>query len=139
MTENNPRSLKFIRLSLGLVYFWFGVLKFFPGMSPAEQLAMDTLERLTFHQISSHTGLLLLAIWETGMGLGLLIGRGLKPICFLLFVHLGCTFSPLFLFPGQSFQHFPYSFTLIGQYIVKNLVYLGVVWLLWSQARALKE
>ncbi len=137
--ENNLRALIFIRLSLGLVYMWFGVLKFFPGMSPAEQLAMDTLERLTFHQISGHTGLLLLAIWETGMGLGLLIGRGLKSICFLLFVHLGCTFSPLFLFPNQSFQHFPYSFTLIGQYIVKNLVYLGVVWLLWGQTKALKE
>lgn len=137
--ENNPRFLKFIRLSLGLVYFWFGVLKFFPGMSPAEQLAMDTLERLTFYQISGPTGLLLLAIWETGMGMGLFIGRWLKPVCFLLFVHLGCTFSPLFLFPDQSFQHFPYSFTLMGQYIVKNLVYLGVVWLLWSQARALKD
>lgn len=136
--ENNLRALIFIRLSLGLVYMWFGVLKFFPGMSPAEQLAMDTLERLTFHQISGHAGLLLLAIWETGMGLGLLIGRGLKSICFLLFVHLGCTFSPLFLFPNQSFQHFPYSFTLIGQYIVKNLVYLGVVWLLWGQTKALK-
>lgn len=137
--ENILPSLKFIRLSLGLVYFWFGALKFFPGMSPAEQLAMDTLERLTFHQISGPTGLLLLAVWETGMGLGLFIGRWLKPICLLLFVHLGCTFSPLFLFPGVSFQHFPYSFTLVGQYIVKNLVYLGAVWLLWGQARTLKQ
>ena len=24
-----------LRISLGIVFFWFGVLKFFPGLSPA--------------------------------------------------------------------------------------------------------
>ncbi len=24
-----------LRVSLGLVFFWFGILKFFPGLSPA--------------------------------------------------------------------------------------------------------
>jgi hypothetical protein len=32
-------SLVLLRLSLGGVFFWFGLLKFFPALSPAEALA----------------------------------------------------------------------------------------------------
>ena len=32
-------GLTLLRLALGIVFFWFGVLKFFPGASPAEELA----------------------------------------------------------------------------------------------------
>ena len=28
-----------VRVALGIVFFWFGVLKLFPGLSPAEDLA----------------------------------------------------------------------------------------------------
>ena len=37
-----------LRISLGLVFFWFGFLKFFPGLSPAEGLATGTIEVMTF-------------------------------------------------------------------------------------------
>ena len=36
-----------LRLSLGLVFLWFGALKLVPGLSPAEGLAGDTLSILT--------------------------------------------------------------------------------------------
>jgi hypothetical protein len=32
---------------------------------------------------------------------------------------------PLFFFPHVSFTHAPYGFTIVGQYIVKNLVFLA--------------
>ena len=37
-----------LRVSLGVVFLWFGFLKFFPGVSPAQNLAGDTIaKRLT--------------------------------------------------------------------------------------------
>ncbi len=40
-------SLTLLRISLGIVFLWFGVLKFFPELSPAEELATRTIEVLT--------------------------------------------------------------------------------------------
>ena len=34
-------------------------------------------------------------------------------------------FLPIFLFPGEVFHLFPISFTLEGQYIIKNIVLLS--------------
>ena len=36
-----------LRVGLGLVFLWFGALKFVPGLSPAQDLATRTVERLT--------------------------------------------------------------------------------------------
>ena len=33
-------GLLLLRISLGIVFFWFGFLKFFPGMSPAQDLSL---------------------------------------------------------------------------------------------------
>jgi len=35
-------------LSVGIVFFWFGILKFFPGLSPAQDLAIRTIDLLSF-------------------------------------------------------------------------------------------
>ena len=37
-----------LRISVGIVFFWFGFLKFFPGLSPAQDLATRTIDVLTF-------------------------------------------------------------------------------------------
>ena len=37
-----------------------------------------------------------------------------------------CTFAPLFILPELSFTQAPYAFTLVGQYIVKNIVFILV-------------
>ena len=37
-----------LRIALGVVFLWFGVLKFFPNLSPAETLVGRTIEQLTF-------------------------------------------------------------------------------------------
>jgi uncharacterized membrane protein YkgB len=110
------------RIGLGVVFVWFGVLKFFPHMSPAEDLASRTIEKLTFGIIGRTPALYILAPWEVAIGLGLLTGKFLRATLLLLFVQMAGTLTPLILFPSETFQFFPYAPTLEGQYIIKNLV-----------------
>src|SRR5262245_11841621 len=70
-------SIDLLRISLGLVFFGFGVLKFIPGLSPAESLAASTLDILTFGIIPERLGLIGVAALETTIGLLLLSGRWL--------------------------------------------------------------
>lgn len=44
-----------LRTAIGIIYLWFGVPKFFPGVSPAEPLASETVARLTFGVIEGTT------------------------------------------------------------------------------------
>ena len=39
-------GLTLLRIALGIVFLWFGALKFLPGLSPAEELAGRTIEAL---------------------------------------------------------------------------------------------
>jgi uncharacterized membrane protein YkgB len=134
-TKKYGLDLRWIRFSLGIIYFWFGALKFFPDRSPAQQIAMDTIERLSFGLVPGYQGLLLLAAWEVVLGIVLILGFRQRLWTGLLFIHLLGTFSPLLLFPVLSFHDFPFGFTLLGQYIMKNLVLVAVVWLLWNEDR----
>ena len=111
-----------LRLSVGIVFLWFGVLKFFPGLSPAEGLAARTISTLTLGIIPPDTAVLMLAIWESVIGLGLILGIFLRATLLLLFLQMLGTITPLFLFPSEVFLRIPYAPTLEGQYIIKNLV-----------------
>jgi len=113
------------RIALGIVFFWFGVLKFFPGLSSAEGLVGRTFERLTFGFVTPNVSLPLLAVWECVIGLGLISGRFLRPTLLLLFLQMPGTLTPLFLFPQETFVRVPLVPTLEGQYIIKNLVLIG--------------
>jgi uncharacterized membrane protein YphA (DoxX/SURF4 family) len=53
-----------LRISLGIVFFWFGVLKFFPGLSPAQDLAMRTIGLLTFGLVPPQVSIPVLAAWN---------------------------------------------------------------------------
>lgn len=118
-------GLRLLRISLGIVFLWFGVLKFFPGLSPAQELATRTIQVLTLGRISPEVSIQILAIWETLIGLGLILGVFLRATLLLLFVQMLGTITPLFLFPGEAFTHFPFAPTLEGQYIIKNIVLLS--------------
>ena len=84
-------AMSLLRISVGIVYLWFGALKFFDGLSPAEQLAMNTIHELTFGLIDNKVNLIMLAGWECIVGVLLIIGRYTRPVLLLLFLHL-CTF-----------------------------------------------
>lgn len=114
-----------LRLSLGIVYFWFGTLKFFSGLSPAEELAQRTIEQISFGLLSPKVSLYLLAFWECLIGLGLIFGVLLRPILILLWLQMVGAIMPLFLFPEVVFYQKPFVPTMEGQYIIKNLVLIS--------------
>lgn len=115
-------GLKLLRISIGIVFFWFGILKFFDGYSPAEGIAVQTIDVLTFGLLSKQVILYGLASWEVLIGAGLLFNIFLRETLLLLYLQMLGTFSPVFLFPDQVFAIFPFGLTLEGQYIFKNLV-----------------
>ena len=111
-----------LRICLGIVFLWFGFLKFFPELSPAEGLVAATIPRLTFGLIRKEVFLPILATWECLIGIGLITGKFTRTTLFLLFTQMIGTVTPIFLFPDKVFTHFPYALTLEGQYIIKNIV-----------------
>ena len=115
-------AIPVLRIALGVVFLWFGALKFFPGLSPAQDLAARTIEVLTIGIVQPSASLPFLAAWECLIGIGLLSGRFLRATLLLLVVQMAGTLTPLFLFPGETFTQFPFAPTLEGQYIIKNLV-----------------
>ena len=118
-------GILFLRISLGIIFFWFGFLKFFPGLSPADQIATKTITVLTLGFVKPNISIIILAIWETLIGLGLITGKFLRVTLLLLFAQMLGTLTPLLLFPAETFTQFPYAPTLEGQYIIKNLVLIS--------------
>ena len=124
-----------LRVALGIVFLWFGALKFFPNLSPAELLAARTIEQLTFGAVQRDLALPILAAWEVLIGVGLIVGRWLRAVLFLLAVQMAGTFTPLLLFPSETFTVFPIAPTLEGQYIIKNIVLIGAAMVVGATVR----
>lgn len=115
-----------LRVSLGVVYVAFSVLKFFPGVSPAQGLVLATTHRLSLGmvptEVSDSAAMTLVAGLECAIGACLLAGCYLRPVTVLLLAHVTGILSPLVLLPGRLFTgpyHMP---TLEGQYVIKDVV-----------------
>ncbi|MBC8503918.1 MAG: DoxX family protein [Anaerolineales bacterium] len=128
-------GITFMRVSLGIVFLWFGILKFFPGLSPAHELATRTIELLTFGLVPPNVSIIILAAWETLIGVGLISGLFMRVTLFLLFSQMLGTMTPLFLFPLETFTRIPIVPTLEGQYIIKNLVLVSAGLVLGATVR----
>jgi uncharacterized membrane protein YkgB len=124
-----------LRLSLGIVYLWFGALKLMPNLSPAESLAARSIYQLSGGALPASLSVPLLAAWECLIGIGLLSGLFLRTTLLLLGVQMIGTLSPVFLFPQEVFARFPYALTLEGQYIVKNLVLISAAVVIGATVR----
>ncbi len=121
-----------VPVSIGLVYLWFGALKFFSGVSPAETLAKNTIHHLTAGILLPDLSIYLLALWETAIGILLIFNLWYRFALKLAFVHFIFTFSPFLFFPDLMWSDIPFGLTLLGQYIVKNIIILGILLvLLW--------
>lgn len=122
----------FLSVSIGIVYLWFGALKFFPHLSPAEDLAKNTINLITFELIPSNVSIFLLAFWETTLGIMFITNCCRRIAVWGALLHMVGTFTPLIFFPEASFTINLLSFTLLGQYIVKNLIIVGALWVLYQ-------
>lgn len=115
----NRHSVDVLRVSLGLVFLGFGLLKFFPGVSPAEDLAIRTVDTLTFGIVSGQAALFLTAAVESFIGFTLVSGKMVRTGLSVLAVALVGILSPLVLFFGDLFPSAP---TLEAQYVFKDIV-----------------
>ena len=113
-------GLLILRISLGIVFLWFGLLKFFKGLSPAEDLVRNTV-----YFFNPDVFIPILAAWESLIGIGLITGKFLRLTILLLFLQMPGTALPLLILPEKVWTVFPFGLTLEGQYIVKNLVLIG--------------
>lgn len=128
-------GITFLRISIGVIYIWFGGLKFFPGMSPAEELATSTIGVLTFGLIPSNIALIMLATFEVLIGVLLTTGLFLRFTILLLIGQMIGTMSPIFLFPEIVFSSFPLSLTIEGQYVFKNFVIISAALVIGATVR----
>ena len=128
--EESPASHLLIRLSLGLIYFHFGFLKFYPDLSPAEVIASYTAQKMSLYWLDSVTVLWLIAVLECVIGFGFLFNLWLRWIGLLFYFHMAATFVPVFILPEFAFKFAPLAPTIEGQYILKNFVLMAAGWVL---------
>jgi putative oxidoreductase len=127
-------SVDVLRITLGLVFLAFGVLKFFPGLSPAQDLAARTVEMLTFGLVPDQVAVLMVATLESTIGLLLVTGRWLRLGIGLLIVAMAGILSPLVLLPDELFRGQIYAPTLEGQYVLKDIVLLSAAFVVAARA-----
>lgn len=119
-------GLPFLRVGIGLIFIWFGLLKPL-GLSPAAELLAKTVYWWTPEVVVPALGW-----WEVAIGVTFLIPQLTRMAIFLLAVQMPGTFLPLVLLPEVCFTVFPWGLTLEGQYIVKNLVIIGAALVIGS-------
>ena len=124
------RAVKPIRASLAIVYFHFGVLKFFPDLSSAEMLATQTILCLRLG-VDVHTILYGLALFECSIALMLVLHVSMRVVFPLFILHMLGTFLPVFFLPELAFKYLPLAPNLVGQYIIKNFVFIAAGWALY--------
>jgi len=110
-------ALSLLRISLGIVFVWFGALKI-SGDSPADHMVAATLPRLDPAWLVPAVG------WsEIVIGAGFLVAPLLPWIFPLFLAQQAGTFLLLFVSPGLCFQgRNPLLLTDEGEFVVKNLV-----------------
>lgn len=128
-------SVTILRVGLAFVFILFGALKFFPGLSPAQDVATAVMTKLTFGLVPAQTALLAVAVAEVGVGLCLLANRFMRAAVWFLALEMVAILSPIVLLPSELFSgphHLP---SLLGQYILKDVVLFGGVLILFATRR----
>jgi uncharacterized membrane protein YkgB len=132
-------SIRAAEISLGVIYIWFGILKFFPDLSPAEGLVKETAAALTDAvgvPLPLTPTLVMLAAWEVGVGALYMAGLFRRVVIWLVLAHLVATGLPFLLLPDVVWTKIPFGLTLVGQYIVKNLVLVAAALAIGAATRA---
>ena len=128
-------SITVLRWSLGVVFLGFGLLKFFPGVSPAEYVATETTSMLTFGLVGHGPALIGVALLESAIGLCLLTGRFLGLGLALLGLALVGILSPLLLLTDELFTGPSSAPNLLGQYVFKDLILVAAALVVVAIAR----
>jgi putative oxidoreductase len=113
-------AVRALRLSLALVFVWFGVLKL-SGDSPVKGLLSATLPFLDPGVTVPALGLV-----EVALGVAVAIGRAPRVMLLALAAHLSGTFLAFITATHLVIQHGnPLLLTADGEFVVKNLVLIS--------------
>ena len=113
------------RVSLFIVFFWFGFLKIIK-VSPAEELVRSLYNVTIINYIDFSAVLLMLGIFECFIAVIWLLPFLTRMALYNYIIHFILTILPLFLLTEISWQYL-FTLTLIGQYIIKNICILSLV------------
>lgn len=110
------KTLILLRLSLAVIFLWFGLLKFF-GYDPVYDIINST-----YPWLATDMGNMILGAFETLIGLGLLFNIWPKIVHVILVIHMSGTLLTFFISPELMFDpHFP-ILSLAGEFVFKNIL-----------------
>ncbi|MGO9644935.1 MAG: DoxX family membrane protein [Candidatus Bathyarchaeia archaeon] len=113
-------GLGLLRISLGVVFIWFGLLKVI-GVTPVANLVTAVIG-----WVPAALSVPLVGVFEVVLGVGLVVGYGLRFTLLLLWLHLAGTFLLLLVRPDLAFQSGnPLFLTADGEFVIKNLVLIS--------------
>jgi uncharacterized membrane protein YkgB len=130
------RLISGLRISLGLIFFWFGALKIIDA-SPANSLVAALLEQ-TLPFISLERFRALFGIYEIIIAAAFIIPRAERVAIALLIPHMFVAFLPLVVLSDITWQSTLVP-TLEGQYIIKNLVIVALALSIAAQLHPLRK
>ena len=114
-----PISIPLLRIAVGVIYVWFGILKII-GASPVADLVASMMPF-----ISPQAAVVGMGVAEVALG-GLLIAGLFVPwIAAIQIVHLLGTFLVFVFQPALAFTGNPLFVTFEGEFIAKNLVLIA--------------
>ncbi|MDH3425321.1 MAG: YkgB family protein [Acidimicrobiia bacterium] len=123
-------AIPILRVSLGVVFLWFGALKVF-DVTPVADLVADTV-----YWVNPDWLVPMLGIAEVIVGIGLLTKVGLRAVLALFAAQMVGTFLVLVIQPDIAFQNGNlFKLTVEGEFVVKNLVLLSAGLVVGTQVR----
>jgi len=109
-----------LRISVGVVFVWFGALKIF-DVTPVTELVANTVYWFDPAWVVPTLGVV-----EVAVGLGLLFKVALRSVLALFFLQMLGTFLVFIVQPEVAFvDGNPLLLTTEGEFVVKNLVLLS--------------
>lgn len=119
------KGIVILRISVGVIFLWFGFLKFFDDVSSAESIASKTISWLTFGHLQADVSMPMLATLECLIGIGILTKKYMEYVIPLMYFQMAGTLLPLLVFADDTWEIPPVVPTLEGQYIIKNAVLIS--------------
>jgi len=113
-------SIPVLRVALGIVFLWFGLLKVF-GVSPVADMVVRTA-----YFLPPKLALVGMGVLETIIGLGLLSGIAMRFTLALFFLQMLGTFLTVVTRPAMLVQNGnPLVLSVYGEFLLKNLVLIA--------------
>lgn len=113
---NKSLAIKLLKLSLFIVFLWFGILKLL-NVSPVLDIVAGAYPFIA----NTPWFFTALALFEIILGIGILIPRFMKISAWIMIFHLLFATLGVLVSPQAFIGGFPYL-SMVGEFVVKNFV-----------------